>query len=748
MGLRADAGGRAGAVRDDFLAAARARPAVPRGPAPGRELGSTVFELPPDIADFTGRAESVARLRASLTEDRRSSAPVTAAVSGSGGVGKSTLAVHVAHLVRDHFPDGSLYADLRGTETDPATPDKILGRFLRSMGVDDTAIPDGAQERSCLYRSLLADRRVLVVLDNAAGESQVVPLLPGGSGCGVLITSRAALSGLAGVQLMDLDALDPEAAVELLERIIGSERVAAEPGTAATLARQCDQLPLALRIAGARLAARPHWRLADLAGRLSDERRRLDELRHGEIAVRAGLELSYRELDPAARTLLCRLGSLDAPDVATWVVAALLDVSIEQASDLTDRLVEARLLQVAGRDALGQVRYRFHDLVRLYARERARTDDPAGEAALVRAFGGWLYLAERADTLLAGSFFEPVYGDAPRRPVDQQTADRLATDPVRFFESERAALVAAVGQAARLGLTGVCWELCSAATRFWGAQLLLDEWRDCTATALTAARLAGDRRGEAAVLVSLGCLETIRPGAGGRHGRAMDCWRSALAVFEELGEPTGLAMCLAALAVYGTDRAALDPRVRQIGTAFVLVARAGDDPRARACLLQSLGDLFHNHGRFEQARGCFEQALELYAGSGNHRGVARQRYQLGAVLIKQGRDAEAVGELRQALAVLEPDGDRITVSPASVCLATALAHLGDAEARRLLEPWAEDGFPFVRGWALRALGEMALAEGDTDRARTSLTQALDLFRGLDMPAEEAATTRALEVADG
>jgi tetratricopeptide (TPR) repeat protein/transcriptional regulator with XRE-family HTH domain len=744
--LLADALTLAGAAREAFHAAARGpgvtalavgEPAVPS-------------QLPSDIADFTGRAELVARLSDLLARDpdgSRSAAVAVAAVVGGGGVGKTILAVHVAHRVRGRFPDGQLHVDLRGAEASPAAPEEVLGRFLRALGVKAAAMPERLDERAELYRSLLAGRRVLVVLDNAAGETQLIPLLPGSPTCGVLVTSRAPLTGLAGIRRVELEVLPAGQAVELLGRIVGPGRVAAEPGEAAELARLCGCLPLALRVAGARLAARPHWRLAQLVERLSDERRRLDELTHGHLAVGASLALSYRVLEPAVQTLFRRLGLLQAPDVAAWTAAALLDTSVERATELADRLVDARLLQVTGRDATGQVRYRLHDLVGVYARERAEVEDPPAEraAALARAFGAWLHLAERADARLGNPLLEPVYGTAPRWQVDQPTTERLLADPLAFLEAEGAGLVAAVTQAARLGMAGLSWELTSALTQSLATRMYLDEWRRCTTEALTAARLAWDARGEGAMLLSAGILETLRPG-GGRHTEALACWQAALGIFQRLGEDTGRAMCLAALAVYRNDRAAFRQRRRQIEDALALIDHGGS-PRARACVLQCLGDLCHNHGRFEPARRCFQEALRLYRGLGSRRGEARLLYQLGAVRIKQGRDADAVALLRRAQAILGPAGDRLSGAPAEVCLGTALVHLGrHAQARVLLEPWLDSGFPFLRGWALRALGELDQAEGRHHHARAALREALRLFRELDMPAEETATLRILEAA--
>jgi NB-ARC domain-containing protein len=435
--------------------------------------GKAFRQFPGSFAgvDFTGRAELVARLSDLLARDpdgSRSAAVTVAAVVGGGWARPPW---------RCTSPTGSATGSRTGSSTStcgvprPAQrlPRRCWGASSARPGHQAGAMPESRDERAELYRSLLAGRRMLVVLDNAASETQLIPLLPGSPTCGVLVTSRTPLTGLAGIRRVELEVLPAGQAVELLGRIVGPGRVAAEPGEAAELARLCGCLPLALRVAGARLAARPHWRLAQLVERLSDERRRLDELTHGHLAVGASLTLSYRVLEPAVQTLFRRLGLLQARDVAGWTAAALLDTSVERATELADRLVDARLLQVAGRDATGQVRYRLHDLVGVYARERAEAEDPPAEraAALARAFGAWLHLAERADARLGNPLLEPVYGTAPRWQVDHPTTERLLADPLAFLEAEGAGLVAAVTQAARLGMAGLSWELTSALTSCW-----------------------------------------------------------------------------------------------------------------------------------------------------------------------------------------------------------------------------------------------------------------------------------------
>lgn len=338
--------------------------------------------LPADLADFTGRTECLATLTAALTAALRE-APTgsgrvvaVAAVTGPAGVGKTALAVTAAHRLRTVFDDGQLYVDLHGPGAAAVEPAEVLGRFLRALGVAAPAIPEGLDERAELYRQRLAGRRVLVVLDNAGHETQVAALLPGSPTCGVLVTSRARLGGLAGAWLVDLEPFEPAESLRLLSRVIGAARVAAEPVAAAELAALCGQLPLAVRIAAARLAARPHWPVSELAARLTDESRRLDELVHGGLAVRASIDVSYQSLHPRARWLLRRLGLLALPEFAGWAAAVLLGTAPTEADDLMQQLVDARLLRV-----VTARRYRFHDLVRIYARERAEAEDSAAARA-------------------------------------------------------------------------------------------------------------------------------------------------------------------------------------------------------------------------------------------------------------------------------------------------------------------------------------------------------------------------------
>lgn len=347
-------------------------------------------QLPPDVADFTGRrpeSEAVGGLLLPAGGGPPGAVAI-GVITGAAGVGKSALAVHVAHRVAAAFPDGQLYADLRTVDACPIDPADVLGRFLRALGVAALALPDALAERVALYRSLTAGRKLLVLLDNALTEAQVRPLVPGSAGCAVLVTGRTALAGLAGARLVHLGALLTAEAVQLLGSVCRRAGATLDPA-AQEIVRLCAGLPLAVRIAGSRLAARPQLSLGRLAARLRDEDRRLDELHVDGLGVRPCLDLSYRALDPALRQTFRYLGLLRAGAFPSHSTAALLDTSLDAATAHLEALVDARLLDMVEEEPAGEVRYGFSDLVRLYARERARDEDPpaARDAALRRVYG-------------------------------------------------------------------------------------------------------------------------------------------------------------------------------------------------------------------------------------------------------------------------------------------------------------------------------------------------------------------------
>lgn len=654
-------------------------------------------QLPPDLADFTGRGPQVARitgLLAGAEAERR--AVALCAIVGMGGVGKTAIAVHVAHRLRDAFPDGQLYVNLRGAEREPVAPEEALVRLLRALGVDAALIPDGRDARAELYRARLADRRMLVVLDNAASEAQVHDLLPGTPSCGALITSRARLAGLAGVRHVEIDVLSEEHAVELLRRIAGARRVRAEPEAAAEIARLCGCLPLPLRIAGARLARSSHRTLRALAARLADERHRLDELAHGELAVRTSIGPSYRSLGPRERRTFRLLGLLDAPDIRAWMAAAAVETTVAEADDSVDALVDARLLEVAGSDPIGQVRYRFHDLVRVYARERANAEDAQDEraAALDRVGGGLLFLAEEAHRREHGGDHHVLHGGAPRWRPGPRLTGRLLADPLAWYDSERAVLVATIRQAAHLGRDELAWDLANSCLTLFAGRGHYDDWRNTHLPALAAARAAGNRRGEAVLLFDLARLAMDR----GRYARARALSDQASRLFEEVEDADGgalvrtvitylecqrgsfdAALCVGQEAVAAHrargDRCAEGFTLCAIGVVHLMLGRlepalahlraslvpyeACACRQGRVRTLYWLGEAHLQSGAFDDARGVFQQMLDVARAVGTPRAVANARYGLGMALLGAGRPGDAAGQLEAAEQLAREAGDQL-----------------------------------------------------------------------------------------
>jgi transcriptional regulator with XRE-family HTH domain len=412
--------------------------------AAGRGEVLPVYQLPPTVADFTGREQQIAQLTDMFSHDAARVEVPIAVIAGLPGAGKTALALHVAHKVRAAFPDGQLWVPLDGATGHPRDPGEVLGELIRALGVPGSAIPKSTAQRAALYRSRLAGRRVLVLADDAASAAQVQPLLPGTGQSAVLITSRSDLARPPGSRLLLLDPFTRTEAVQLLAKIVGEQRVAAEPGAADELAAACGQLPLAVRIAGARLTARTSWQLSGLAGKITDARRRLDELETGDLSVRASLTQSYQALGEPARTAFRRLALLDTAEFTEWQVAALLGVP--DAAEVVNRLADSSLLTATGIDPVGQSRYRPHDLLRDYAAERL-ADEPVTQrqAALARVTDGWLQLAALANASLPREpFFPPPAPAQSAAAIAEPLTRSLAANPVAWFTAERLSLLAVI----------------------------------------------------------------------------------------------------------------------------------------------------------------------------------------------------------------------------------------------------------------------------------------------------------------
>jgi DNA-binding SARP family transcriptional activator/tetratricopeptide (TPR) repeat protein len=672
------------------------------GPVPGRPA-----QLPATIADFTGRQAQAAYLRDALAGEEAapgSGIVPVAVVAGAAGRGKTTLAVHVAHQVRDLFADGQLYAHLSGASGQPAAPAEVQARFLRDLGLDGGQIPAGEQERTALYRTQLAGRRVLILLDDAKDAAQVRPLLPGSGPCAVVVTTRNRTPFLVSTGFVDLGILPDSEARELLARTAGRARLAAEPDAAAEVLRACAGLPLAIRICAARLATRPRWPIATMAARLRDERRRLDELQIGDLEIRASFQLSYDSLragrqpaDPA-RTFR-RLGLWPGQRISLPAAAALTGEREDDLAGALETLVDANLLESPAPDW-----YQFHDLMRLFAAERAQAEESpqARLAAVTRLLRWYLATATAAADLLSPHRYR-IPDDAPPAPGPPPVG---AQDALAWYDQENASLLTAIRQAAATGLHELAWRLPTALFELFGRRF---NWADCITAhrvAVTSARLAGSRPGEAWALNNLGwALASVG------DAEAFGCLSRAASIRRELKDLDGehqaaITLSEAHYRIHG-PQAAYDhslsclERLRQTG-----------NPHTLAAGLNNLSNHCRDLGRLEEAAGYLREALGIYRDIGGGHGPGHALENLGRIQLMSGRLDEAIASLSQA--------HRLHLAQGHL--------LGQAQS-------------------LRDLGRAQHAAGQLSQARQSLGAALPLFRDLNATAEVESIQSALRSHD-
>jgi DNA-binding SARP family transcriptional activator/Tfp pilus assembly protein PilF len=670
-------------------ASGKSRPAAAPAPAaagtrPGRGPRSsapTPAQLPADVTDFTGRDEQVKRLCEMLAgagADSDTGAVRIAVVAGAGGLGKTSLAVHAAHRVRRKFPDGQLYVDMLGATPTPLSPGDVLARFLRDLGVDGRQIPVDEDERAGRYRTALASRRMLVVLDNARDAAQVRPLLPGTASSAVLVTTRSRMPDLASTRLVDLNVLDDDEALTLFIKAVGDDRAAAEPEATAELLDACAGLPLAIRICAARLATRSGWSIQAMASRLRDEHHRLDELRAGDLAVRASFQVSFASLPTTAgpdgiapADAFRLLGLWQGPSISAAAAAALFGTPEYLAANALETLVDVHLLESTGPD-----RYKFHDLLRVYSSERAVADlsGPEREAAIGRLLGWYLRTADAAaQVILPHRYQVPLEAG----PAGQPALSFSATgDALAWYDSERVNVVAATRQAAASGLHDVAWRLPAPLISMFNRR---GNWADCIAThriALESARQAGNRQGEAWVLNNLG------QALGFTHmSEGIGLLERSLAIRREIGDRLGEAQAANNLSdayvVLGRTDEALDLLRRALDLNREVGYRYGE-----GLVLNNLGEAFLALDRPDEAIDYLLQARRVFAEIALQHGVGYSLHNLGRAHLSLGQDAEALDCLQQALVIHTKAGDRHRQAFTLRYLGLAQSHNGlAAEAR-------------------------------------------------------------------
>jgi DNA-binding SARP family transcriptional activator len=638
-------------------------------------VGSTVPRtLPPDVVTFAGRETELDTLTGWLAGDAR-----VVSITGPPGVGKTALSIRAAYRLLDQFPDGQLFADLRGADDRvPAEPKEILLRFLRAIGL---SIAPGASldDHIDAYRSALADRRVLVICDNVSSHAQIEALIPPGPGNRLIVTGRNRRHGGEADRAMELRVLDEGEATGLLRLLVG-DRVDAEPGASRDLVQLCGQLPLALRIVGARLRARPHWTIDKIAdGLRGSSHARLEQLADDCLDVRRSIGLSYDELAPEGRLLLCAIADLEFTHLTTWAAAALLDAPIAEAERVLDELFDAHLVDVGGSDAIGAC-FQVHDLIRAYATEQANTAEMALRlrSARVRLYGIYCHVADEAQKRVSFGAYLGRTDIVPRWTPDLNIGERLGSDSARWFETERAHIVTLIGRAQSDRDFDVCSVLVRLTSALFEMRRYFDEWETVLEQGLAAAVAAGDRSA-AATLQLTRSWAYVDNGHG--SGILADV-ASAAAEFQRLGDINGL---VAAASIPGAAARAVGQAIASLPWVKQAVdeVERTTDRGVYAYAMRVWGQAHLEAGRYDEAAECLVKALATYRTIDAPIGLCQALVYQGRLLLKRGDLDRATAQLSEALDKVREIGDVAGVAQCLRFLAEVDRARGDIESARV-----------------------------------------------------------------
>ncbi|MGZ0151942.1 helix-turn-helix domain-containing protein [Kribbella sp. WER1] len=722
------------AEAEQFRTVARGKLGAPRKPAAAKDSSAdqlpTPWQLPPAAADFTGRSAQVGAIL-SVLRDPSTVGLVT--ITGMGGIGKTTLAVHAAHKLTGNYPDGHLYLNLRGYGPgEPMTPADAQRHLLRSLGSDVASIPDNVDEATALLRSQLAGRRVLMLLDNAADIAQVLPLLPGNAGSSAIITSRGSFATLPGARQILLDALSESESVDLLAGVIGQSRVVAEPGATQVLARYAGRLPLAIRLVGGRLATRPTWPIQHFVDLLHDEERRLDSLGSDETGVRASiassvhfLETSDRDLDRQAAAALPWLAVPDGTDMTTGVAAATLDLPLRRADAIVERLVDLNLLESAA-----PRRYRFHDLIRAYGREVAdQTLSQADrDAAMTRVLQYYAEAGWRCQEL--------THSTSPRLPLATVGISGLLPTfsnreaSLRWMDAEQRNLTDRFRQAQQSGLAESVL-LAELALSLFGYHESRRRWQEMREIGAGAVELAqrNNRPATAAWLQHDGAIPDAETGA---VPAAIARIQVALRMFAAIRDPFGQARCSSSLAYLLGMEGEVDDALAY-GRIALSLSRTIGDPTLEGVSLIAVGGLYDRLGDFAAADKAFAEGIGLAVAADDSRGIFKRNLNAGLAHVQVGRYDDAIRMSREALRVSEQAGDLTYQSESQHLLAIAHAANGDFA---LAAEHIESGLRLARavrdaereGRLYVELARINAARGDRAAAAEQLNTALTILR--------------------
>jgi len=743
--MLADALGLTGQVRTLFVAAARGRaPAAEvlvarRAAAPGMPAAAAARALPRDIGSFTGRKPELARLLGTLAEVAEGGGLVGIhAIDGMAGIGKTTFAVHAAHRLAGSFPGGQFFLPLHAHTAGqrPVDPADALASLLLTAGVAAQNIPPGLEARAARWRDHVAGTRILLVLDDAAGHEQVRPLLPGTAGSLVLVTSRRRLTALEDAEVLSLGTLSPGEAAALLARLAGRTDLDSPAGPAGEITRLCGYLPLAIGMLARQLRHHPAWTGAELAADLAAARDRLAVMRAENLSVAAAFDLSYQDLTPAQQRLFRRLGLSPGPDIDAYAAAALDDTGVAAARGQLDELYDHHLIT---EPAPG--RYLLHDLLREYARALADAGDAAdSRAAVGRLITYYAHVATAAGRHIATwttAGGRPAPGSRPASAPQVATPEEAAA----WLASERPNLHAAVGHAAAWEMPLHAIAIATAMGGFLRARGHWDQAADQYRTALSAAREAGDRPGQAGALDELGLLQQLT----GDYPAAAASLAEAIEVFRDLGNLPGQAYARNHLGLVQQEAGDYSAAAASHRLALALARDAGDR-LAEAVSLTDLGLVQKLTGDYPAAAASYQQALPLLRRSGSKFDEADALCELGAVRRLTGDYAAAAADERQALDLFRQLGDRLGQAWALDELGMVQQMTGDypaaaASLAEAIEVFRDLGSRHGLAVALNNLGELSFRTSATQQARSHHSRALAIARGIGAPLEEA---RALE----
>ncbi|MGN9906301.1 ATP-binding protein [Phytohabitans sp. LJ34] len=691
------------------------------GPAPEAE-GVTPRNLPRDIPDFTGRGQHVDMIARHIGASVMSPTVTIAAIHGMPGVGKTSLAVHVGHRIQGRFPDGQLFIDLRGFAPGvvAAEPTDALESLLHQLGVPAGKIPPTLDERVSHFRTRIAGRRLLILLDNAKSEHQVRQLLPGSPGTAVIVTSRSRLGGLEGAQQISLETMRDNEAIALLTKIVGTGRLADRTTQASEIAGLCGHLPLAIRLAGARMASRPNWSASTLADRLRSQRRRIEQLRAGDMSVVAAFAVSYENLDLRGRLVFRALGLSTGGDIDVTAVAALAGIDATEAAESLDELVDGHLV-----DESPDARYRMHDLLRQHARDVAVRIDPPElrRQAQIRMLTHYLAKASKACATL-----DPTCRriEIPGSPSEPDQASISYAEALRWFEVERSNLVAAISLAVEMRADEYVWRLALALHPYFLLRGGMDDWVSTKKLAVDAARRLDDAVAEADALLSLGI-------ASRRLGRCQDGVKYQLLALEryrsvddKVGEMNSLVNLGIVYRRLGRYRDAVE-----VQEAAIELHEALRDQVGEASALTNLGLVYQRLGQYPESLACHQKAYEMARRIKEHHCVAMAATNIGIVYERMSRLDEAFAQHELALGIAQEIGDQHveghTLNNLGVVLSRSGKHDDAIKYHRSgLELLRQTGSRGDECEALNDIGYALYGRGDYRGAKTNFDDALKM----------------------